>query len=215
MEKICIVKRRREYAQPEIKVTVAQPETSESNASEALITRAVIENNKESASQKIPEFIVAQPDLNQTITPEVIATDITIEDGTGSSDKKIVEQFTDHSASVISIVMTKEQSNLLQESEYIKELLSGVKSDPALDIKLTPDGRLSFNYRFQDSLLIRMLAPNQVCQMLQVSRSFLQKIVNENKLKSYKLGKMRRFLLEDILEYLSSDAEFAQFNNEK
>ena len=215
MEKICIVKRRREYAQPEIKVTVAQPETSESNASEALITRAAIEKDTASISQKTPEFIVAQPDLNKTIIPEVIATDIAIEDLTESNDKKIVEEFTDHSASVISIVMTKEQSNLLQESEYIKELLSGVKSDPALDIKLTPDGRLSFNYRFKDSLLVRMLAPNQVCQMLQVSRSFLQKIVNENKLKSYKLGKMRRFLLEDILEYLSSDAEFAQFNNEK
>ncbi|MGB5218969.1 MAG: helix-turn-helix domain-containing protein [Smithella sp.] len=215
MEKICIVKRRREYAQPEIKVTVAQPETSESNASEALITRAAIEKDTESISQKIPEFIVAQPDLNKTIIPEVIATDISLEDRTGSSDKKIVEEFTDNSASVISIVMTKEQSNLLQESEYIKELLSGAKNDPSLDIKLTPDGRLCFNYRFKDSLLVRMLAPNQVCQMLQVSRSFLQKIVHENKLKSYKLGKMRRFLLEDILEYLSSDAEFAQFNNEK
>ena len=190
-------------------------ETSEANASEALITRAIIEKNTESTSQKIPEFIVAQPDLNKTITPEVIATDITTEDNTGSSDKKIVEEFTDHSASVISIVMTKEQSNLLQESEYIKELLSGAKSDPALDIKLTADGRLCFNYRFKDSLMVRMLAPNQVCQMLQVSRSFLQKIVHENKLKSYKLGKMRRFLLEDILEYLSSDAEFTQFNNEK
>ena len=215
MEKICIVKRRREYAQPEIKVTVAQPETSESNASEALITRATIEKNTESTIPKMPEFIIAQPDLNKTITPEVIATDITTEDHAGLNDKKIVEEFTDHSASVISIVMTKEQSNLLQESEYIKELLSGAKNDPALDIKLNPDGRLSFNYRFKDSLMVRMLAPNQVCQMLQVSRSFLQKIVHENKLKSYKLGKMRRFLLEDILEYLSSDAEFTQFNNEK
>jgi excisionase family DNA binding protein len=106
--------------------------------------------------------------------------------------------------------MTKEQSDLLQQSEYIKELLSGKKSDPALDIKITSDGRLSLNYRFNDSLMIRMLAPNQVCQMLQVSRSFLQKLIHENKLKSYKLGRMRRFLLEDILEYLSNDAEFAQ-----
>jgi excisionase family DNA binding protein len=108
--------------------------------------------------------------------------------------------------------MTKEQSVLLQQSEYIKELLNGTKSDPALDIKITPDGRLSLNYRFNDSLLLRMLAPNQVCQMLQVSRSFLQKLVHENRIKSYKLGRMRRFLLEDILEYLSNDAEFAPFN---
>jgi len=47
--------------------------------------------------------------------------------------------------------------------------------------------------------------------MLQISKSFLQKLVNEKKLNSYKLGRMRRFLLEDILEYLSNDEEFAQF----
>ena len=49
--------------------------------------------------------------------------------------------------------------------------------------------------------------------MLQISRSFLQKLINEKKLNSYKLGRMRRFLLEDILEYLSNDVEFAQLNN--
>lgn len=215
MEKICIVRRRREYAQPEIKVTVAQPETSEANVSETLVSRAVAEKNREVSTQIIPEFIAAQTELNKTIIPETIPTDMATESSTTLGDKKIVEEFTDNSASVISIVMTKEQSALLKESEYIKEILSGAKNDPALDIKLTPDGRLCFNYRFKDSLLVRMLAPAQVCQMLQVSRSFLQKIVSENKLKSYKLGKMRRFLLEDILEYLSSESEFAQFNNEK
>ena len=103
--------------------------------------------------------------------------------------------------------MTKEQSEQLSQSEYIRELLSGEKSDPLLDIKLNPDGRISLNYRFNESLVVRMLSPQQVCQMLQISRGFLQKIVNEKKLTSYKLGRMRRFLLEDILEYLSSDIE--------
>jgi len=60
-----------------------------------------------------------------------------------------------------------------------------------------------------------MIAPNQVCQMLQVSRSFLQKLVHENKIKSYKLGRMRRFLLEDILEYLSSEVDFMQPSDDK
>jgi excisionase family DNA binding protein len=111
--------------------------------------------------------------------------------------------------------MTKEQSALLQQSEYIKELLSGTKNDPSLDIKLNPDGRISLNYHFNDSLILRMLSSNQVCQMLQISRSFLRKIINENKLNSYKLGRMRRFLLEDILEYLSNDAEVTQLNDEQ
>ena len=215
MEKICIVKRRREYAQPEIKVTVTQPEISETITPEKIVSSVAIERNSELTDNKIPEFTITLPELSNTITPEVVASNIAIQNNIELTDKKIVEEFVDNDSSVISIIMTKEQSNLLQQSEYIKELLSGVKNDPSLDIKLTPDGRLCFNYHFNDSLTIRMLAPNQVCQMLQVSRSFLQKIIHDNKVKSYKLGRMRRFLLEDILEYLSNDTEFNQFNIEK
>lgn len=208
MEKICIVKRRREYAQPEIKVAIAQPEISETVTPELVVSSVTIENNVGLADKQTPEIRVAE-----TQAAEAAATPVDFE-SSELPDKKIVEEFFDNSSSVISIIMTKEQSDLLQQSEYIKELLSGAKSDPALDIKITPDGRLSLNYRFSDSLLLRMLAPNQVCQMLQVSRSFLQKLVHENRIKSYKLGRMRRFLLEDILEYLSNDADFAQFKNE-
>jgi len=207
MEKICIVKRRREYTQPEVKVTVTQPEISETITPEVVVSSVNIESNIVFPIKKISEII-------ETI-PEIVEHRAEIENHIEIPDKKIVEEFVDNSSSVISIIMTKEQSELLLQSEYIKELLSGKKNDPALDIKITPDGRLSLNYHFNDSLLIRMLAPNQVCQMLQVSRSFLQKLIHDNKIKSYKLGRMRRFLLEDILEYLSNDAEFAQFNNGK
>jgi excisionase family DNA binding protein len=209
MEKICIVKRRREYTQPEVKVTVTQPEISETITPEVAVSRVEIEHNVVIPGKRVPDVIKA-------IIPDVIVSSVELATKkTELHDKKIVEEFVDNSSSVISITMTKEQSDLLQQSEYIKDLLSGKKNDPALDIKITPDGRLSLNYRFSDSLLIRMLAPNQVCQMLQVSRSFLQKLIHENKLKSYKLGRMRRFLLEDILEYLSNDADFIQFNNDK
>ena len=178
MEKISIVKRRREYPQPEVKVT--------------------------------------QPEISETITPEVVVSSIAIENNIEFPDKKIVEElFVDNSSSVISITMTKEQSDLLQQSDYIKELLNGTKNDPSLDIKLNPDGRISFNYRFNDSLLLRMLSSNQVCQMLQISRSFLQKLVHDKKINSHKLGRLRRFLLEDILEYLSNDADLEQFKNEQ
>ncbi len=215
MEKICIVKRRREYAQPEIKVAITQPEVSETVTPELVVSSVTLENNIGLADKTIPEFREAekQPQASEAIPADVVSSAVDFE-SSGLPDKKIVEEFFDNSSSVISIIMTKEQSDLLQQSEYIKELLSGAKSDPALDIKVTPDGRLSLNYRFSDSLLLRMLAPNQVCQMLQVSRSFLQKLVHENRIKSYKLGRMRRFLLEDILEYLSNDSEFAPFKNE-
>jgi len=217
MEKICIVKRRREYTQPEVKVTITQPEISETINREIVVNSVAIENNIDFSDKKIPEvkFTVTQSETSETIAPEVMVRSLAMENHIEFPDKKIVEEFVDNSSSVISIIMTKEQSALLQQSEYIKELLSGAKNDPSLDIKLTPDGQLALNFRFSDSLLLRMLAPNQVCQMLQVSRSFLQKLVHDKKINSYKLGRMRRFLLEDILEYLSSDADFGQFKNEQ
>lgn len=261
MEKICIVKRRQQYAQPEVKLP--QPEKSEPISPEVAKSSITVENRfkfqekiSEKAPEKIPEKLPekrnieeiagniapvsapagksdiqdkkmmeefvrsfameSNPDFPQKEKAEKFLTVPSMVIQSESGNKKIVEEFVDNSSSVISIIMTKEQSVLLQQSEYIKELLNGTKSDPALDIKLSPDGRLSLNYRFNDSLLLRMLAPNQVCQMLQVSRSFLQKLVHENRIKSYKLGRMRRFLLEDILEYLSNDAtESAPFSDGK
>lgn len=176
MEKICIVKRRREQVQPEIKVTPAPP----ANRTETILSK-----------------------IAQSTTAADVQSQL--------SNKKIVEEFMDDSSSVISIIMTKEQSALLQQSEYIKELLAGAKRDPSLDIKINSEGQLALNFRYNESILLRMLCANQVCQMLQISKSFLQKLVNERKLNSYKLGRMRRFLLEDILEYLSNDEEFDQF----
>jgi len=214
MEKICIVKRRREYTQTEVKLIL--PDNPNDNLPQEVAISSIAINNHPELSDKKTEVKLILPDNpNDNLPQEVAISSIAINNHPEFSDKKIVEEFMDKSSSVISITMTKEQSALLQQSEYIKELLSGAKSDPSLDIKINTDGRISLNYHFNDSMLLRMLSPNQVCQMLQISRSFLQKIINEKKLNSYKLGRMRRFLLEDILEYLSSDVEFTQFNNEQ
>jgi excisionase family DNA binding protein len=248
MEKICIVKRRREYTQTEVKllmpdnlndafpqaaaasntaidtrpefpskipdVKLVEPEKlyDRRPPAEVAISSDTIDVHTE-LSDKKQEFNITRPDnLIDNLPSEIAISSATINNEVEFSDNKLVEEFTDKSVRVISITMTKEQSTLLMQSEYIKELLSGAKSDPAMDIKLTPDGRISLNYHFSESMIIRMLSPNQVCQMLQISRSFLQKIIHENKLKSYKLGRMRRFLLEDILEYLSNDVEIPRIN---
>ena len=214
MEKICIVKRRREYTQTEVKL-ILPDNLSDTFPQEVAASNIPIDTRPEFSDKKTEVKFILPDNLSDNLPSEVAISSTAINNHVEFSDKKIVEEFMDKSSSVISITMTKEQSALLQQSEYIKELLSGAKSDPSLDIKLTHDGRISLNYRFNDSLLLRMLSPNQVCQMLQISRSFLQKIINEKKLNSYKLGRMRRFLLEDILEYLSSDTEVTQLNNEQ
>ena len=248
MEKICIVKRRREYTQTEVKLVlpdnlndtfprevaisnmsidtpteVSAKETdvklvlpdnlSDHTPQEIAASDIAIDTRPEVSDQETNVKLVLPDNLSDNLPSEVAISSAAINNQIEVSDEKIVEEFTNKADSVISITMTKEQSDLLKQSEYIQELLSGEKSDPSMDIKLHPDGRISLNYHFNDSMVLRMLSPNQVCQMLQISRSFLQKIINEKKLKSYKLGRMRRFLLEDILEYLSNDMEVPQLNN--
>jgi len=248
MEKICIVKRRREYTQTEVRlvlpdnpsdtfprevaitnididtrpevsvknleVKLVQPDNPSDNPPQEIAASNIAIDLRPEVSVKNPEVKLVLPDnLSDNLPSEVAISSTAINNQLKVSDEKIVEEFTNKASSVISITMTKEQSDLLKQSEYIKELLSGEKSDPSMDIKLHPDGRISLNYHFNDSMVLRMLSPNQVCQMLQISRSFLQKIINEKKLNSYKLGRMRRFLLEDILEYLSNDMEIPQLNN--
>jgi excisionase family DNA binding protein len=123
-------------------------------------------------------------------------------------EKNILEEFNNESGHVISITMTSEQSFMLQSSEYIRDLLSGQRKDPSLYLKRSLDGRIIFNFCLYESPTVHMLRFDQVCQMLQVSRSFLQKLVHEKALKSYKLGRLRRFAMEDILDYLINNEEF-------
>jgi excisionase family DNA binding protein len=203
MDKICIVKRRREYAQPEIKVS--QPAAPRADAPEVVVHNVAIETKIE-----IPE---PKREPRTSIASETAAENLVTEDSLSPDEKKLIQEIAGNASSVISITLTREQSALLMQSSYIQELLNGRKKDPAMDVKLTADGRLALNYKYTESFLLRMLTAHQVCQMLQISRSFLQKLVNDNKIKSYKIGRLRRFMLEDILDYLSNDEEFADFKN--
>jgi excisionase family DNA binding protein len=72
-----------------------------------------------------------------------------------------------------------------------------------LDLEHYEDGQIVFNIHLKQIQRADMLDSKKVCHMLQVSRSFLSKLVKAEQIKSYKIGKLRRFLLEDILEYLS------------
>jgi excisionase family DNA binding protein len=214
MEKICIVKRRRENAQTEVKLVLPDNQ-NDSFPSEIAVSNIAIDTRPEFSDKETEVKVILPDNQIDNLPSEVAISSIAIDTRSEFSDKKIVEEFMDKSSSVISITMTKEQSALLRQSEYIQELLDGMKKDPSLDITLSDDGYLSLNFHYNESLLLRMLSSNQVCQMLQISRSFLQKLVHEKKLNSYKLGRLRRFLLEDILEYLSSDTEFTQLKDEQ
>lgn len=69
------------------------------------------------------------------------------------------------------------------------------------------DGKFVFNFLFKKVHDVRMLSPKDVCVMLKISRCFLSKLVSLGKIDSYKLGRLRRFLLDDILTYLGENKE--------
>ena len=115
----------------------------------------------------------------------------------------VVEEFDDQTGHIVCITMTEEQSNMLQKSEYIRKLLDGGVMDPALNLNLNTAGQVVLRFSVSEPCL-RMIRCDQVCQMLQISRSFPQKLVHNQSIKSYKIDRLRRFVMEDIFDYLIS-----------
>jgi excisionase family DNA binding protein len=109
---------------------------------------------------------------------------------------------------IITFPLTPEQSNLFQSSMFMQNFSDGIPSNAALNVEQNGDGRISLNFYFEKVHALRLLKTTHVCQMLQISKSYLRKLVKTRRIRSYKMGKLRRFSLDDILEYLTQNGEF-------
>lgn len=67
--------------------------------------------------------------------------------------------------------------------------------------------KMVFNFHFSNAEPIRMLKSHQVRLMLQIGKGALAGLIRSGDLKSYRIGRVRRFLVKDIMEYLSRCAE--------
>ena len=119
----------------------------------------------------------------------------------------VFEEVTSDKDEIISVELTPEQSTMVQSLEYIKSLSLDKDHGVKLDMLRDADGKVLFNFHFRPVYTVKMLNSKNVCEMLQIGRSFLAKLVKTKKIKSYKIGRRRRFSLEDILEYLSKSLE--------
>jgi excisionase family DNA binding protein len=164
---------------------------------------------------QIKDKYAMQNSLSSTLKYDDLMGNIKVGDSASPLRQKIVEEFNNYSGHVVSITMTQEQAYMLQTSESIKELLDGTIKDAAFNIRRNADGLMLLNLRFNESPLLRMLRINQVCEILQISRSFLTRMIRDEKINSYKVGRLRRFLWADVLEYLHSNEQLAQLNNMK
>jgi excisionase family DNA binding protein len=118
------------------------------------------------------------------------------------SDKDINE--------AISINLTPEQYDLVKSNRYVKYFLNGDSTGVSLDIHKHTEGQIIFNFQFKKVDIVRMLKAKHVCEMLQISNSLLMNLVKSKKIRSYRLGRLRRFLLQDVLDYLSRSEELTE-----
>ncbi len=113
----------------------------------------------------------------------------------------------EQSRDVISLHLTSEQCDILLSGNFEGYLAEGESYAMNLETKHHEDGHITLNLHFDTLRNHRMLNSEHVCGMLGVSRSFLKRLVKSKILKSYKLGRLRRFSLDDVLEYLTENED--------
>ncbi|MBC8552053.1 MAG: helix-turn-helix domain-containing protein [Candidatus Brocadiales bacterium] len=113
---------------------------------------------------------------------------------------------TDDESDKLSLNLTSEQSELMQSNEHLKSFADHETKSFVLNMKKV-EGQTFLNFNFGEADSMKLLKTKEACGMLQVSTGFLMKLVKEKKLKSYKLGRLRRFSFQDVLNYLTENIE--------
>ena len=106
-------------------------------------------------------------------------------------------------APVLSFSLTPWQSQTLRSGGILSFLERDTPESLNLTMHQEENGSVVFNFHLDLDRNFEMFKPNQVCRMMQISRTLLNRMVHENKIKSYKIGRLRRFSLKDILEALN------------
>lgn len=176
MEKLCIVKRR---------------------------IRTVQEDEDPIAVSVIPEqAIVGRPDVRELA--EASRTELSNGFNDNDGDHLIFKEVAGDEEQIFSIELTQKQSQVVQSMHCIKDLLSGKHHGVKMSMEQTIDGKTAFNFHFKPVYTTRLLNTQDVTLMLQISKSMLYRLIKEKEIKSYKVGQMRRFLLEDVVQFLSN-----------
>jgi len=96
-----------------------------------------------------------------------------------------------HDAQSLSIALTPAQAEILRNNNYFQDLCDGRQD------------QIFFSFHFGADLTPNMVTPKDVCEMLKVSPGTLSRLVKAGAIKSYQIGRLRRFSVDDLLEYLS------------
>lgn len=100
---------------------------------------------------------------------------------------------------VLAVPLTAAQSRAIRAGGILSLLEGPTPKSFQVDVERAEEGSIIFHFHLHNHV---MLNPLQVCRMMQISRSLLNRMILEKRIKSYKIGRLRRFFLNDILENL-------------
>jgi excisionase family DNA binding protein len=106
----------------------------------------------------------------------------------------------------VSLMLTQDQTKTLRSNPHIKSFLSAKHAEGSEAMR-DRDGTVVVKFEFESIPRLRLLKAREVIQMLRISRSYLNRLVRQGMLKSYKFGRLRRFVLEDVLSFLEESQE--------
>ncbi len=157
-------------------------------------TKNDVINDAVSDSQEIElgearQFIA--PCSDNDIMPHKTAQDITLDD-----NQKTVPRET------VFLTLTQEQIKTIRSSSGLLSVFNGELAGGFAELNYQ-DKPVTIKFEFEPLAPIRLLMSGEVLQMLRISNGSLKTIVRDGKLKSYKIGKGRRYMLEDVLSYLA------------
>ncbi len=112
-----------------------------------------------------------------------------------ADDKKTV------SGETVSLKLTQEQVKAIRSSSSLLSVFNGELTGGSAQLNYR-DEPVTIKFELEQLAPVRLLMSEEVVQMLRISNGFLKTIVRDGRLKSYKVGKGRRYMLEDVLSYL-------------
>lgn len=107
----------------------------------------------------------------------------------------------------LSIELTPAQGQLVRSHPYFKLLAATTTKKSGIALAQENDGKIVLHIQPTLFSIATMLTTQDVMTVLRVSKNFVSKLVKSGELKSYKMGRLRRFLLEDVLSFLTDSKE--------
>jgi excisionase family DNA binding protein len=116
----------------------------------------------------------------------------------------------------VSLPLTRDQVRSLQANPHMASFMSTASAE-RIEAFGRRDEAVVIMLELPALPPIRLLKVEEVTRMLRVSRSYLNKIISQGYLKSYRLGQhgqLRRIMLEDVLAYLENSREFTDIRQQ-